>query len=53
MSNLKNSQVIKHVLQTLVSKIGRRTSEGFATVILDTVLNELILDIALTGQIHV
>lgn len=42
MSNLKNSQVIKHVLQTLVSKIGRRTSEGFATVILDTVLNELM-----------
>ena len=41
MSNLKNSQVIRHVLQTLVSKIGRRTSEGFATVILDTVLNEL------------
>ena len=42
MSNLKNSQVIRHVLQTLVSKIGRRTSEGFATVILDTVLNELM-----------
>jgi len=41
MSNLKNSHVIRHVLQTLVSKIGRRTSEGFATVILDTVLNEL------------
>ena len=42
MSNLKNSQVIRHVLQTLVSKIGRRTSEGFAMVILDTVLNELM-----------
>ena len=42
MSNLKNSQVIKHVLQTLVSKIGRRTSEGFAMVILDNALNELM-----------
>ena len=42
MSNLKNSQVIRHILQTLVSKIGRRTSEGFATVILDTVLNKLM-----------
>lgn len=42
MSNLKNSQVIRHVLQTLVSKIGRRTSEGFAMVILDNVLNELM-----------
>ena len=41
MSNLKNSQVIKHVLQILISKIGRRTSEGFATAILDAVLNEL------------
>jgi hypothetical protein len=29
-------------LQTLVSKIGRRTSEGFAMVILDNVLNELM-----------
>lgn len=42
MSNLKNSQVIKHVLRTLVSKIGRRTSEGFAMVILDNVLSELM-----------
>ena len=42
MSNLKNSQVIRHVLQILISKIGRRTSEGFATVILDIVLNELM-----------
>jgi len=42
MSNLKNSQVIRYVLQILISKIGRRTSEGFATVILDTVLNELM-----------
>jgi len=41
MSNLKNSQVIKHVLQILISKIGRRTSEGFATAIIDAVLNEL------------
>ena len=42
MSNLKNSQVIRCVLQTLVSKIDRRTSEGFATVTLDAVLNELM-----------
>jgi len=42
MSNLKNSQVIRHVLYTLISTIGRRTSEGFATAILDTILNELM-----------
>jgi len=42
MSNLKNSQVIRHVLHTLISTIGRRTSEGFATAILDTILNKLI-----------
>ena len=41
MSNLKNSQVTRHVLQTLISTIGRRTSEGYATAILDTILNEL------------
>ena len=41
MSNFKNSQVIKHVLQILISKIGRRTSEGFATVVIDTVIKEL------------
>ena len=42
MSTLKNSQVIIHVLHTLISTIGRRTSEGFATAILDTILNELM-----------
>jgi len=41
MSNLSNSQAIRQVLHTLVSKIGRRTSEGFATVIMDTVIKEL------------
>ncbi len=34
MSQLKNSEIIKHVLQTLINKIGRRTSESFALVII-------------------
>ena len=37
----KNSEVLMHILQTLVSKIGRRTSEGFAMVIIDRTLQEL------------
>ena len=41
MSQLKNSEIIKHVLQTLINKIGRRTSESFALVIIDTVIKEL------------
>lgn len=41
MSRLKNSEIIKHVLQTLINKIGRRTSESFALVIIDTVMREL------------
>ena len=42
MSNLKNSQAVRFVLQTLINKIGRRTSKGFATVTLDAVIKELI-----------
>ncbi|MCK5260860.1 MAG: hypothetical protein KAJ44_01615 [Thermoplasmatales archaeon] len=41
MSQLKNSEIIKHVLQILINKIGRRTSENFALVIIDTVIKEL------------
>jgi len=41
MPSLKNSEVLLHILQTLVSKIGRRTSEGFAMVIMDNTLQEL------------
>ncbi|UCD14392.1 MAG: hypothetical protein JSW60_02975 [Thermoplasmatales archaeon] len=41
MPNLKNSEIIGHMLQILVSKIGRRTSEGFAVVTIDNILKEL------------
>lgn len=42
MSKLKNSKLIESVLQTLIKKIGRRTSEPFAVVTLDTVLRGLV-----------
>ena len=41
MPNLKNSDIIEHMLQVLISKIGRRTSEGFAVVTIDAILKEL------------
>jgi len=41
MSNLTNSEVVKHTLQALISKIGRRTSEGFAVITIDKILKEL------------
>jgi hypothetical protein len=41
MPQLKNSEIIKHVLLTLINKIGRRTSESFAVIIIDTVMREL------------
>ncbi|MEA3458539.1 MAG: hypothetical protein U9R21_07675 [Candidatus Thermoplasmatota archaeon] len=42
MSNLKNSQAVRCVLQTLINKIGRRTSKGFATVTLDEIIKEFM-----------
>jgi hypothetical protein len=42
MSRFKNSEVAQRVLRTLVSKIGRRTSEGYAVVVLGTILGELV-----------
>lgn len=41
MPNLKNSEIIEHILQILISKIGRRTSEGFAVVTIDAILKKL------------
>jgi len=41
MSQRKNSEIIEHVLQTLIDKIGRRTSVSFAVVLLDTVIRDL------------
>lgn len=41
MSNLTNSEIIKRIMQTLVSKIGRRTSDSFAVVVLNRVINDL------------
>ena len=41
MPNLKNSEIIKLLLKTLVSKIGRRTHESFAVVTLHTLLKTL------------
>jgi len=43
MTNLTNYEVIEHILQVLISKIGRRTSMGFAAVTVDTILKELKL----------
>jgi len=42
MPKLRNTKLIESVLQTLIKKIGRRTSEAFAVVTLDTVLKNLI-----------
>ena len=41
MTQRKNSEIIEHVMQTLINKIGRRTSVSFAVVIIDTVIKEL------------
>ena len=41
MPNLKNSEIVGHILRGLISKIGRRTSEAFAIVTIDTILKEL------------
>jgi hypothetical protein len=41
MLSLTNSEVIKNILQILITKIGRRTSESFAVVTLNTVLRKL------------
>lgn len=42
MDNLSNSQIIQKVINGLISKIGRRTSESYAVVILDIVINGLV-----------
>ncbi len=41
MFNLTNSEIVEHALQALISKIGRRTSEGFAVITIDKILKEL------------
>ena len=41
MSDLTNSEVVEHVLRALIRKMGRRTSDGFAVVAIDTILKEL------------
>ena len=41
MVNLKNSEIIEHMLQILINKIGRRTSESYAVVTIDAILKEL------------
>jgi hypothetical protein len=41
MTQRKNSEIIEHILQTLIDKIGRRTSVSFAVVLIDTVIKEL------------
>lgn len=41
MPDLTNSEIIKRLLQTLVSKIGRRTHKSFAVVTLDNIIQNL------------
>lgn len=41
MPQRKNSEIIEHILQMLIDKIGRRTSISFAVVIIDKVIKEL------------
>jgi len=42
MDKLSNSEIIQKVITALIGKIGRRTSESYAVVIFDTVINGLI-----------
>lgn len=42
MANITKSRIIKLVLQKLINKIGRRTSEVFATATIETILNDLL-----------
>ncbi len=41
MPKIKNSKLIETVLETLIKKIGRRTSEAFAVVTIDSVIKGL------------
>jgi len=41
MSDLQNSEIISYVLETLIRVIGRRSSENFALVTIDTVMKQL------------
>ncbi|MEM4258951.1 MAG: hypothetical protein QXL17_07380 [Candidatus Thermoplasmatota archaeon] len=41
MPTKENAEILKRILKTLIEKIGRRTSEGFAVIILETVLKHL------------
>ena len=41
MVNFTNSEIMERLLQTLVSKIGRRTHESYAVVAIDTILKVL------------
>lgn len=41
MSTLQNSEIISYVLETLIRVIGRRSSENFALVTIDTVMKQL------------
>jgi len=41
MSTLQNSEIISYVLETLIRVIGRRSSENFALVTIDTVIKQL------------
>jgi hypothetical protein len=42
MTNIKNSKLIETILETLIKKIGRRTSEAFAVVTIATVIKSLV-----------
>ena len=41
MKNFTNTEIVEYVLRGLAKKIGRRTSEGFAVVTIDTIIKEL------------
>jgi hypothetical protein len=41
MSTLQNSEIISYVLETLIRIIGRRSSENFALITIDTIMKQL------------
>ena len=41
MLKLKSSEIINHILQTLIKRISRRTTENFAIGLIDSVVKEL------------
>lgn len=53
MANLKNSEIIEHMLQILINKIGRRTSESYAVVTIDAILKELELEFSFLKYIKI